>query len=387
MSKSILCQVSNEQLNGGLISLYENMIETNPMCSIGLNVLQGLIQRGGKSGKIQKAVETLRTIQDKASRSKFKRSMPSVTVSGTFSQRSNEGLLIHSGLLQVDIDYTGNESRVDNGICSLAETVANYPHALLTCISPSGNGIKSIVGIDLQSALSTLPIDLATAHALLAETVSADYQRLFGLAVDSAGSRMAQLMIVPFDPNVYHNPNATPANVCSEVVRGFTNRLAESESAERFVESRVKSLRATNTKGRDKYYVTAVDSVLKRLAGAIVGERHKMGVGCALQLHGLIAGAQSLGVDCADSAHAFCAVYQMIGGTEKQAADIWRWAQSKNVNPIIPHDSTGWVGKVVAVGKSHFRVISAWQKAADTLLLTLDNGAKINANACKVVGK
>lgn len=381
MKKIELCQL-------GFISLYENVTSPTPIGSIGINVLHGLIERGGKNGKIQRGIEQLRSINDKE-RSKIKRTLPAVTVSGTFAARANTGITSHSGLLQIDIDYNGNEQLIDRhgGAVGVAGLVSAYPHALLTCVSPSGNGVKSIVRIELQSILKRLPIDLAAAHALAAEKVSADYLDLFGLIVDSAGSRMAQAMIIPFDPNVCYTPNGTPATADDSSIQAHIDMLATRAKARAAAASMAKARNAGGT-GIERYYCKAVDNVLRDLATAEQGEKHNTAVISALQLQSLISGAAMLGVNLHDCEGAFLSIYQLIGGAEKKAAAIWHWAQARTIEPRLPHDSTGYVGNVVSVsGVGAFRVLSAWQKTADTLLLTLENGIQIPANLCQVIGR
>ena len=381
MKKIELCQL-------GFLSLYENVTSPTPIGSIGINVLHGLIERGGKNGKIQRGIEQLRSINDKEQRSKIKRELPVVTVSGTFAQRANAGITSHSGLLQIDIDYNGNEQLIDShgGAGGVATLVSAYPHALITCVSPSGNGVKSIVRIELQSILKRLPIDLAAAHALAAEKVSADYLEFFGLIVDSAGSRMAQAMIIPFDPSAYYTPNATAATANESDMQSHIDMLASRARARAAAASMAKGRNAGT--GIERYYNKAVDNALSDLAAALVGERHPTAVSVVLQLQSLISGAAMLGVNLHDCESAFLSMYQMIGGTERKAADLWKWAQSRNIEPRIPHDSTGYVGNVVSVsGVGAFRVLSAWQKSADTLLLTLENNIQIPANLCQVIGR
>ena len=381
MQKIELCQL-------GYLSLYENVTSPTPIGSIGINVLHGLIERGGKNGKIQRGIEQLRSINDKEQRSKIKRELPVVTVSGTFAQRANAGITSHSGLLQIDIDYNGNEQLIDShgGAGGVATLVSAYPHALITCVSPSGNGVKSIVRIELQSILKRLPIDLAAAHALAAEKVSADYLDLFGLIVDSAGSRMAQAMIIPFDPSAYYTPNATPATAEDSSIQAHIDMLANRAKAKATAASMAKARNGGT--GIERYYYKAVDNALRDLDTAEQGTKHKTAVSVAMQLQSLISGAAMLGVNLHDCEGAFLSIYQLIGGTERKAADIWRWAQARTIEPRIPHDSTGYVGNVVSVsGAGAFRVLSAWQKSADNLLLTLENGVQVPANLCQVIGR
>ena len=56
------------------------------------------------SPKYSDNVNTIRNIDDKESRDKFKAKLPAITPSGLFSYRSQKDLIQHSGFIQFDID-------------------------------------------------------------------------------------------------------------------------------------------------------------------------------------------------------------------------------------------------------------------------------------------
>jgi hypothetical protein len=63
-----------------------------------------------KSEKYASEIKQLRSLDDKHQRDRIKASLPAITVSGVFDPaRKEENLVLHSGLICVDIDEKGNE--------------------------------------------------------------------------------------------------------------------------------------------------------------------------------------------------------------------------------------------------------------------------------------
>ena len=84
------------------VSIFKNYKEAkNP---ITINLLTWLY-----SEKYKNEVEQIRATADKKERDRIKSQLPAITPSGVFSSRCNEGLIKHSGLVCIDIDYKGNE--------------------------------------------------------------------------------------------------------------------------------------------------------------------------------------------------------------------------------------------------------------------------------------
>ena len=135
----------------------------------------------------------LRSILDGEAASKYKRThFDYVTFSGVFSKRSDSALVNHSGLLTLDFDHVSNLS-------VLKETLLADPYfqTELMFVSPSGDGLKWIIPIDLMECV----------HQQWFASVSAYLKATYQLEVDKSGKDTSRACFLPHDPEVYINPD------------------------------------------------------------------------------------------------------------------------------------------------------------------------------------
>lgn len=117
---------------------------TNTKPSGQMSVLDAYKRIKGMSAKARTL--ELRGITDPDAASQFKRThFDYVTFSGVFSKRSDKSLLNPSGLLTLDFDHVSN-------LKELKETLLSDPYfeTELMFVSPSGNGLKWIIPVDLK---------------------------------------------------------------------------------------------------------------------------------------------------------------------------------------------------------------------------------------------
>lgn len=146
-----------------------------------------------KGSRYQSRTSELRGISDPAAASKFKRTrFDYVTFSGVFSKRSEAALVNHSGLLTLDFDHVEN-------LAQLKETLLADPYfeTELMFISPSGNGLKWVIAIDLKKGT----------HQEWFAGVTFYLKKMHGLEVDKSGKDISRACFLPHDPEVYINPN------------------------------------------------------------------------------------------------------------------------------------------------------------------------------------
>lgn len=141
-----------------------------------------------KYGKWKHLIEPIRTEPDKDKRSKLKRNIPSVTISGVFEERKEDNLLEHSGFICIDIDYFTDKSQLLND---------QYTYALMK--SASGGGLAVIVKVDKEK------------HKESFKWLQHYYFSTFGIVVDSAPQNVASLRFVSFDPEIYINEKSKKA--------------------------------------------------------------------------------------------------------------------------------------------------------------------------------
>jgi len=198
------------------MTLFNSATETKPKSEVTVEELVGMIRKpsirvtdtikrmraalaaersAGEAGNLDKEIE-----YGKAA-SAIKKTLPAVSISGTFSKRNNSSLKAHSGMMSLDIDHMEDEE-----LQAAKEQLRGDPHVVFFYVSPSGHGIKG--GI----LLSTVPANDAehkVAWGATAEYLSATY----GLALDTATKDVSRLAFLSADSACYHTPDATPLDV------------------------------------------------------------------------------------------------------------------------------------------------------------------------------
>ena len=143
----------------------------------------------------QPQTETLRSMQSPAEAKMYKAThFDYCTFSGLFRKRSEKELIMHSGLICLDFD---NVKDMD----SVRQQILNHEYfdTELLFTSPSGNGLKWIIPVDLKG----------WEHPRFFKAV-ANCIRATGLpSVDMSGSDVARACFLPYDPQAYINPKYT----------------------------------------------------------------------------------------------------------------------------------------------------------------------------------
>lgn len=100
-----------------------------------------------KIGKSKSLVEQIRKEKNKENRNKLKEQLPAICFSGTFTNRSINGLKEHSGFICLDFDKYESVELMNKDRVKLSKD--KFTYALFT--SPSGDGLKVIVKIPNNS--------------------------------------------------------------------------------------------------------------------------------------------------------------------------------------------------------------------------------------------
>lgn len=152
-----------------------------------------------RSTWLEPQTRALRAIADKASARSYKgQQLPYVTFSGVFSYCSDACLVSHSRLLCIDLDgvedVDGLKQRLiaDGHFCTV-----------LAFRSPSGNGLKWVIVIDLTTA------DHKTWFHAVRNYLLANYDSLTPKMVDSQCQNVSRACFLCYDPLVYVNTDVT----------------------------------------------------------------------------------------------------------------------------------------------------------------------------------
>lgn len=145
-----------------------------------------------RSDSYKRETDALRTIADKKEVRNFKAEYFNyVCFSGTFSKRSAHALIQHSGLMVLDFDHIDDVYGLKRRLLDDRFFVTQ-----LLFVSPSGDGVKWIISIDLNK----------NSHLNWFNAI-ANYIRLtYGLTIDPTGKDVCRATFLPHDADVYLHP-------------------------------------------------------------------------------------------------------------------------------------------------------------------------------------
>lgn len=167
------------------ISFYPRIKETIPSRVIPIDLFLSDIQ----NGCWQDDVLRIRLIKDKELRQEAKRSVPYVTLSGEFAERSADKLLRHSGFLAIDIDDIEDVNDLKSVLCP-------DPHVYAAFVSISGNGLCVVFRINPDKHLDSF---LGVQEYLFTT---------YNIVIDVLCKDVCRARYVSWDPDLYVNENA-----------------------------------------------------------------------------------------------------------------------------------------------------------------------------------
>ena len=142
--------------------------------------------------KAKKRTDDLRAISDKEQAKRFKSSsFDFCCFSGTFAKRNTDGLIKHSGLMCIDFDHIPDPESLRQNLL-----FDEYFDTQLMFRSPSGDGIKWIVSVDLSEF----------SHGDYFDAVAAYILQNYGIQIDKSGRDVCRACFLPYDSHAYINP-------------------------------------------------------------------------------------------------------------------------------------------------------------------------------------
>jgi predicted P-loop ATPase len=166
------------------ISIFNKSNHTKNGKEIPFDVFLQYIQ----DGKWQDHVLPIRAMKVKEERTAAKKTVPYVTVSGTFSERKISGLTKHSGFVAIDVDDVDPEE-VKSIVC-----VDRHVYAAFTSIS--GRGLCIVFRINAEK------------HAEAFEGLQEYLYINYGVVIDPSGKDVSRPRFISYDPHLYLNVNA-----------------------------------------------------------------------------------------------------------------------------------------------------------------------------------
>ena len=104
----------------------------------------------------------------------------------------------HSGLLTIDFDHIHNLQQLKNQLLN-----DEYFETELLFISPSGDGLKWIISIDITEST----------HQNFFQAIANYIKEVYRLEVDKSGKDISRACFLPHDPEAYINPKYLNAKV------------------------------------------------------------------------------------------------------------------------------------------------------------------------------
>jgi len=178
---------NHAQSHDTLVSMFANATSPEARCCKLSAVLDAI-----KNGTYAKSIAKLREIRktDPDTYNLKKKLLPAFTVSGTAKNRKEP--LVHSGLIQGDIDHLNGHNDI------VLEYLKNDPHVAFVFVSPSGDGIKFGIVID--------PKDHLAGFIAAQEYFRSTYK----LEIDPSVKDRLRLCFVSHDPDLWIRPDANP---------------------------------------------------------------------------------------------------------------------------------------------------------------------------------
>lgn len=173
----------------GNFSFFSRPVTNNKPCAI-INAREAYEMI--TSARYASQTRLLRAITDKDSARNYKaRSFDYCCFSGTFSTRSAQGLINHSGFLTIDFDHIRNLYSLKS---RLIENTSFK--TVLAFTSPSGDGLKWIIEIDIG----------AYSHLTWFNSIFAYLRCNYKIEADKSGKDVSRCCFLPYDPEAYINP-------------------------------------------------------------------------------------------------------------------------------------------------------------------------------------
>lgn len=179
--------VTTAELLDRKISLFLNVNAKTPSTELTIaNLIDG-IRIGRWKNRIEELRKVFNTDGEKAYKEARRKSLGCVTISGTFSSRSDDSLKCHSGLIAIDLDDLGEN------LAATKQKLMDDNTVFCCFVSPSGNGLKVLLPIDAN--------DEAT-HRVAYRQILERYQAL-GMKPDPTCRNLSRLCFVSFDPEIW----------------------------------------------------------------------------------------------------------------------------------------------------------------------------------------
>jgi hypothetical protein len=133
-----------------------------------------------------------------------KKQLPAIIPAGRFAKRSKSAVIDTTGVMVLDYDKVGALEDAER----LRDKVKGHPSAVGAFVSPSGNGVKVLVRVDVKD-----DADVKRAFPHLVRSFSR-----FGTVneADKSGKDISRLCFVSYDPGAWMRDDAQPIDISTD---------------------------------------------------------------------------------------------------------------------------------------------------------------------------
>lgn len=170
------------------VTIFKNITATATGFHRDVDFIFDRIRRGNSKALL----DQVQTAESKAERNELKKGLPSICFSGTFKNRSINGLIRHSGLMCLDFDGFPN----DDIAKTWRDTLTGWEYTFALFTSPSGFGLKVIVRIPPEPEHHKAYFDAIADH------FDCEY-------FDRGTSDVSRVCYESYDPDIYCNKEST----------------------------------------------------------------------------------------------------------------------------------------------------------------------------------
>ena len=185
-----------------MVTIFKNIFSKEPYYITAVSALERI-----KQGKSKDAISEIRTQISKDRANKLKSNLPSICFSGKFTERFDDKLTDHSGLLVLDFDDVSELREKQTDIIS-----NNFVYACW--VSPGGNGLKALVKIADGKK-----------HREHFASLQEDFP-----GIDKSGINESRVCYESYDPEIYINLDATAYKKFKKTERVEVKEVVNSNS-------------------------------------------------------------------------------------------------------------------------------------------------------------
>ena len=175
------------------ISIFPNRHSPHLPQNTGVDDALKRIRTGNSKGRIF----AIRNAVSSTIANNFKKRLPAICFSGTFSYRKDENINKHSGLICLDIDNLIKRRGDVRPLVIAKDYICQSPHVYACFLGPSGTGLKVLVRIPAN----------ADTHATYFEALCAYFSAYYP-NIDKKCINVSRVCFESYDPGIYINKDA-----------------------------------------------------------------------------------------------------------------------------------------------------------------------------------